>query len=136
MNTKTPRFLLVDDDVLMRNMYSMKFKGAGFDFFELPNADGDFLDKVIEIKPDVILMDIHFDKCQNNGVDAGGALQRDERTKHIPIIFFTNADIEELAQRAQKLASCIGLIIKAENIPSEVLKKVLEMYQSHSFKVH
>lgn len=46
-------------------------------------------------------MDIHFEKCQNNGVDAADALQLDVRTKNIPIIFFTNADIEELTQRAK-----------------------------------
>lgn len=132
MDTKTPRVLLVEDSTFMQDMYSLKFKKAGFDFHGLTNIDDEFPKKVIEINPDLILMDIHFEGSENNGVGAAENLRLDEKTKMIPIIFFTNADIEELAQRAQKLGSSIGFLVKSAYTPSEVVLKVRELYDKFS----
>jgi len=126
--TKTPRFLLVEDDPLLQSMYSLKSKNMGLDLRVLPNADGDFIKIVTEINPDAVLMDISFEGSKNNGVVAAEALLTDKRTKNLPVIFFTNADKKELAQRAQKLSSCIGFLVKAVYTPNQILKKVQELY--------
>jgi CheY-like chemotaxis protein len=131
MDTKTPRFLLVDDDHLIQNIYSLKFVKAGFDFHGLSTIDGDFINKVIEISPDVILMDIHFEGSQSNGVVAAESLLLNEQTKNIPIIFFTNADIEEFAKQAKKLQTSIGFLIKSELTPDEMIAKVEELYKTY-----
>lgn len=130
METKKPRILLIDDDVVMQNMYSEKFTKAGYDFHELANADGDIIKKVSDIKPELIMMDIHFEGSHVNGVDASEELQKAEQTKHIPIIFFTNGDIEELAERAKKINTSIGFMVKADFVPSEVVTKVQELYNN------
>ncbi len=130
MATKTPKFLFVDDDLVMQSLYTKKFKSAGIDFFGLTDPDGDFVKKVADIAPGLILMDIRFIGHQKNGVIASEMLQLDERTKNIPIIFFTNGDIEELAQRAKKLTSSIGFLLKIKYIPSELVSKVQELYNT------
>jgi CheY-like chemotaxis protein len=131
MDTKKLKYLLVDDDPLIRDIYSVKFSDAGLDFHQLSNVDGDFLKKVIEINPSVILMDIQLGGSGGNGVTAGEELSQSEQTKSIPIIFFTNADIEELVKRAQKLSSTIGFLIKSQYAPDEMISKVQELYNLH-----
>ena len=131
MDTKMLKILLVDDDRIMQDLYSKRFKNAGFDFQGLPNADGDFLKKVTEFGPDVILMDIRFEGSAGNGVIAGEVLQTNDKTKAIPIIFFTNAETEELAQRAKVLPATIGFLVKVEYTPNEVLQKVQELYAEY-----
>lgn len=128
MNTKKLRFLLVDDDTIVQNTYHTRFMNAGFELDELSNADGDFVKRVSELNPDVILMDIKFEGYKNNGVVAAEALLQDERTKNIPIIFLTNADDPELNERAKKMSSSIGFLTKTVHIPSEILSKVQELY--------
>ena len=128
MDTKLSRVLLVEDETMIQNLYSSKFQKAGFGFLVLPNADGDFLKKVTEFNPDIILMDLHFEGSQSNGASAAEVLQFDERTKNIPIIFLTNADIEELAERAKKITSSIGFLVKAQYLPNEILSKVQDLY--------
>ena len=131
MEPKMPRFLLVEDNALMLDLYAVKFKKAGLDLHELANPDGDFVGKVVDIHPDAILMDIHFEGSQTNGVAAAETLLKDERTKNIPIIFFSNADIQELADKAQRMSSSIGFLIKAEYTPNEMIPKVQELYAEY-----
>ncbi len=132
MSPKTPRFLMVEDESFTSGLYAQKFKKAGLEFAVIPDPDGDFIHKVIGFNPDVILMDIHFEGSQSDGVVAAEALALDVRTKNIPIIFFTNADREDLAERAQKLPSSIGFLVKAAYTPSELVSKVQELYNGYS----
>ncbi|MFZ2569059.1 MAG: response regulator [Minisyncoccia bacterium] len=125
------KILLVDDDKLIRDIYSRKFKDAGFDFFELPDAENNFVKKVVEINPDVILMDINLGGNKTDGAFSAEKLQENSQTKNIPIIFFTNADLDDSTEKARENKSGIGFLIKSEYTPEEIISKVQELYTKH-----
>lgn len=98
MNT---RILICDDDVDMVNLISRMLVKNDYDVDEITQMD-DFMDKVEEFDPDMILMDISMPDI--NGVDATRMLYENESTSHIPVIFMSaNPDIEKFATQLNKL---------------------------------
>lgn len=126
METKKPRVLMVDDDSLILEMYSVKFMNAGFDFSGLPEAGSDFVEKVVQFNPDVVSMDIIMPEV--DGMKAMEMLKSDPRTKNIPVMFLTNKADGVEVEKAKALGA-IGYIILAHFDPTEVVevyKKYLE----------
>jgi CheY-like chemotaxis protein len=130
-STEKTKILLVDDDKLLLDIYARKFQSKGFEFSALASADGNFVETVATVTPDVILLDISFGGSERSGVDAAALLQQDARTKSVPIIFLTNADNETLAQKAKE-TSAIGFFVKDALTPSELVSKVSEFYTEYS----
>ena len=120
---KKAKILLIDDDPFFINMYSIKFKPPEFELSSLKNADGDFVNIVVGILPDLILIDLDFPGCARNGAEAAKALQFDERTKSIPIFFLTNAADTSQVRLAQHVPTA-GFLKKASLTPSQVVMRV------------
>ncbi len=115
------RILLIDDDVFLRDMYATKFTEANHEVSSVDQAD-----KAVQLLEngesfDVILVDMvmpgmsgveFLQQVQNNGL-CGGAV----------CVVLSNqgqkSDIDEATA-----AGAHDYIIKAENIPSEVVEKV------------
>ena len=120
---KQPKILLIDDDRFLLDMYLLKFKKSGFEI-DTSSSSANALDKLREGQAyDVILLDIIMP-----GMDGLELLKTVREEKLVPkaaIIMLTNqADDFEKA----KAFGVDGYIIKATMIPSEVVSKVLEVY--------
>lgn len=115
------KLLLVDDDAFLRDMYATKFAECGH-VIEAADSAVDALQK-IQQNPnfDVVLLDMIMPGM--GGVELISAIKErfpDMKAKYIVLSNQgQHEDIEEAKQ-----AGSDGYIIKAECIPSQVVKKV------------
>ena len=112
--------LFIDDDRLLLNMYGRKSAEAGFNTYTLTTANGDIVQKVVDIQPDLISLDIIM--AGRDGFDAMKMLKADNRTKDIPVIFLTNESDKPTIEMAQKLGA-VDYIVCAYIIPTELIEK-------------
>lgn len=124
MNAQARKLLIVDDDKFLLDMYSVKFKEAGFEVTLCPSST-DALKKIQEgLAPDAILLDMVMPEM--NGLELLAKLHQEKNAEHSAIVVLSNqgqaGDIEE----AKKIG-VDGYIVKASTIPSEVLDKVQDI---------
>jgi DNA-binding response OmpR family regulator len=121
---KKMKVLLVDDDKFLLDMYSLKFKKSEIDI-ETSSSSSNALDKIRTGDFNVILLDIIMP-----GMDGMEILKKIREEKLVPgakVIMLTN-QAEEMAQA--KALGVAGYIVKATTIPSEVVEKVISIYNN------
>jgi two-component system cell cycle response regulator DivK len=92
--------LIVDDDADTRGMYACALAGAGFRVFQARNG-ADAVACAFEALPDVIVTDLSMP--QTDGFELLALVQRDRRTRQIPVIVlsgWTDAHLSGLARDA------------------------------------
>lgn len=127
---KKINILLVDDDKFLLDMYSVKFKNKGLDILAI-SSSSEVLTKLREgFKVDIILLDIIMPTM--DGLELLEIIKKEKLAEGSVIVMLTNqADDED---KAKKLG-IDGFIVKATTIPSEVVNKVLEIYDKKNKKV-
>lgn len=124
---KKYKVFIVDDDEFLLDMYTIKFRAEGIDVTPCngPNA---VLDKLREgVEPDLILLDIIMPEM--DGFDVLEAIKKEKLVKKAKIVILSNQGQDDHIDRARELGA-VGYIVKASAIPSEVLKKALEILES------
>ncbi len=121
-NEIKPKILIVEDDEFLSGMYITKFTMEGFHVVFAEDGELGVV-KAKEELPRLILLDILLPK--KNGFEVLQALKSDEPTKQIPVILLTNLSQEDDIKRGYELGA-VDYLVKAYNIPSEVVKKVKE----------
>lgn len=123
-----PRILIVEDDPYTLDLYKESFTKAGFDVIPTGDADGYFLEMVIEQNPDIISMDIMIGKDgkpgERNGLEALKLLKGDLRTYEIPVMILSHFFEEEKVNEAKALGAVDYLNAAAytpSNIPEHYL---------------
>lgn len=122
------KILIVDDDSLLVRMYQKKFENDGY--IVATADDGETaLQKVTELKPDLILLDIMMPKV--NGLQILAILKENKETSNIPVILLTNVGgSDEDAQRGLELGA-VAYLVKASNRPKAVVEKVKEILKGY-----
>jgi CheY-like chemotaxis protein len=129
MNTenidKKITIMIVDDDSLLLNMYQTKFSSKGFEVVSVSNSS-DALSKLRDgFNPDVILLDIIMPNM--NGLELLKIIRGEKLAKDSVVVMLTNqADSEEEANSL----GVSGFLVKAFYIPSEVVDKVIQIYNN------
>lgn len=118
------KILLVDDDPLLVRMYQKKLENDGY--IVATADDGETaLAKVLEFKPDLILLDIMMPKI--NGLQVLSKLKENKDTQRIPVILLTNVGgSSEDTDRGLELGA-VAYLVKASNNPKAVVEKVKEI---------
>ena len=80
------RILIVDDDAILAQTYSLILQSAGMDSFIL-NKPLKILETLSEQQPDLILMDVYMPEC--NGIDLAQVVRQHRTYANIPIIFLS-----------------------------------------------
>ncbi|MEN9920646.1 MAG: hypothetical protein RL538_539 [Candidatus Parcubacteria bacterium] len=115
------KLLLVDDDAFLRDMYATKFAECGHVIDAADSAVGALSKLQQQTDFDVILLDMIMPGM------TGVELIRTIRERHPDIktkfIVLSNQGQQEDIDEAKE-AGADGYIIKAESIPSDVVKKV------------
>lgn len=121
--------LIVDDDKFLLNMYSNKFKKAGFNVEVL--ADSELaLSKIREgYHPNVILLDIILPKM--TGLELAGKIKKENLLPDATIVMLTNQSNNEDIEEAKKIG-VEGYIVKATTIPSEVVEEVTKIIEKNA----
>ena len=129
MENKQPKILLIDDDRFLLDMYLLKFKKSGFEI-DTSSSSANALDKLRAGQTyDVILLDIIMPGM--DGLELLKIIRAEKLASSAAIIMLTNqADDFEKA----KAFNVDSYIIKATMIPSEVVSKVLEVYNKKNKK--
>ncbi|MDD4879411.1 MAG: response regulator [Candidatus Omnitrophica bacterium] len=125
------RILIVDDDTDFVEACQNMLEAAGYEV-ECETAFENALDKIRETGPDLLLLDILMEN-KVIGFDIADAISRDEKLRHIPVIFLTGyfrrsntaeRDNESLKRRGNVL-SIIDKPVKP-NVLLEAIKQALE----------
>ena len=96
---KKKHILFADDDPATRRLFGAKLASAGFEVLYAKDGD-EALEMATRFVPDLVVTDI--DMPNTDGIKASFRLRGDPRTKSIPIIFLTNADLSADAEKAIK----------------------------------
>ena len=118
------KILLIDDEKLLLNLYSIKFLKEGYDVFVCQSVD-EGLDALRKgYKPDVILFDITMP--EKNGYEFLEGVAQEHLAKHSLKIALTNEGQDAEKQRMGELGADAH-ILKGTTTPSSVVKMVTEM---------
>ena len=95
-----PRVLVVDDDDVIRQLISVNLELEGFEVYTAVDGQ-DALDKVKDVHPDVITLDVMMPRL--DGWGAAEALRADPDTKHIPVILLSARAQEADLKRGERI---------------------------------
>jgi len=119
---KSKKILVVDDSATVRKLISGKLEKCGHEVFCA--VDGiDALEKIEEIMPDLILLDINMPRM--DGYEACQMIRSNEKTKDVPIVMISGNDGFFDKVRG-KMAGTTGYITKP--FGPETLMKTVENY--------
>jgi len=100
--------LIVDDSAMIRRIVSQLVQQLGHQPITAENGLQGY-EQATERQPDLIIMDIEMPVM--NGFEATWRIKADQRTAHVPVIFFTALGSEESIQQARE-AGGIGFLNK------------------------
>lgn len=114
------KVLLVDDDEFLLDMYSVKFKEAGFDL-DIASSGTEALEKIKHTPYDVILLDIIMP--QLDGFEVLQQMKKDNLQGKSIVIILSNLGQKEDIERGMYLGAQ-DYVIKAHFTPREVVEKI------------
>ena len=127
------KILFIEDEPNLIDIYHIIFDSHGCKFFSTPDVEEGMVIAQTE-QPDVILLDIILPKKIGDSVDIASKqgfsflekVKKNPKTKNIPIIVFTNLNSSADRAKAKELGA-IDYIVKADNLPEQVFKKVKQV---------
>lgn len=124
-NNRVKKILFIDDDKFLRDMYKLKLEKASFNVDTLEDANGDFVDRIVNIKPDLIFLNIVMPG--RDGFEAIKLLKADSQTKDIPVIFESNRSQPEDFAKGIELGA-IDYLVLAYLTPIDFIKTALDYF--------
>ncbi len=122
-NTKKHTVLIVDDDEFLLDMYAIKFKEEGF-VVEIAQSGGEALEKIDDVKPDIVLLDIVLPEM--DGFSVLQKMRRDKKSGAPLVVMLTNLSQKDDTERGLRLGAD-DYVVKAHYTPSEVVEKVRKL---------
>lgn len=131
MNEKI-KILLVDDDVFLLSMYSMKFEKNGFETKTATNVTDAFDILRSGYKPDILIMDLIMPMM--DGFSMYESIKREKLAPGALAVMLTNQGTANDINKAKELG-IDGFIVKATTIPSEVVEIVKGLLEKFKRKI-
>ncbi|MEK7645111.1 MAG: response regulator [Patescibacteria group bacterium] len=123
-NTNKKKILIVDDDKFLVNMYSIKFKAAGFDVCSAFDGQ-ETLNKLKDgLVPDVVMLDMIMPSM--DGVEILARIRKENLVPKAKVVILSNQNQPSDIERAKALGIS-GYIVKATTIPSEVVSEIQQI---------
>jgi len=117
------KILIIEDDPFLSEMYSTKLIQEGFET-EIAINGKQGMDKIKNIKPDLILLDIVLPKM--DGFEILESVKKNSKLKNIPIVLLTNLGQKNEIEKGLSLGAD-EYIIKAHFTPTAVVTKIKEV---------
>lgn len=116
------KILIVEDEDIIADLVQKKLNQEGYEVSRA--ADGvEGLEKMKEIKPDLILLDIIMPRM--GGFEVMKEMNKTPKLKRIPVIVISNSGQPVELEQAKRLGAGDWLI-KTEFNPQEVVDKVIK----------
>lgn len=116
------KIAIIEDDVVISQMYRMKFESEKFEV-QLADNGKRGVQLVKSFQPDIILLDIQMPEM--TGSEALKIIRSDEASAKIPVIILTNMGEEESPKELRELG-IHSYIVKADLTPRQVVARVKE----------
>jgi CheY-like chemotaxis protein len=116
------RVLVVDDDEVIRQLIAVNLQLEGFDVATAVDGQ-DCLDRVAEIDPDVITLDVMMPRL--DGWETAIQLRRSPRTAHIKVVLITARAQEDDKARGGRVGADAYLTKPFD--PNEMIRVVREL---------
>lgn len=120
--------LLVDDDEFLLDMYRLKFSQFGHQVKTAEGTDDALALLRDEYDPDAVIFDLVMP--EPDGFELLKRIREEGLAPSAALIVLSNQGEKEDLARARELGA-VGHIVKANAIPSEVLKHVGNMIRKH-----
>ncbi len=114
------KILIIEDDFFVRDLYKRELSRKGFEVSTAEDGAEGLL-KVIEEKPDLILLDIMLPKM--SGLDVLKKVKEKEEVKDIPVVLLTNLGQDNVIREGFTLGA-VGYLIKAAYTPTQIIEEV------------
>lgn len=114
------RIIIVEDDLMISEIYEKKFKEEGFEVFTAVSGD-QVLALTKKEKVDIILLDLIIPKL--SGFDVIKGIREEQHDAEVKIIVFSNLSQKEDRDKAIKLGAN-GFVVKSDFTPSALVKEV------------
>ena len=118
--TAVPKILIVEDDLFLANLLSLRFKKEGFEVIQAFSGV-EALKKLEEIRPSIILLDIILP--QKNGFEVLESIAQNPQTSNIPVIIVSNLGQESDIEKG-KMLGAMDYYVKARLSIDELVAKV------------
>lgn len=131
MITKKQKILIVDDDQFLLSIYTLKFAKDGFEVITATKGE-EAMEKLRGgLDPDILMLDVIMPSF--DGFELLENARKEKLIKKAVIIMLTNQGQRSDHDRADKM-NVDSYILKANTTPSEVLEKVIEVYNKKTNK--
>ncbi len=101
------KILIVEDDIIIALTIEGRLKNYGYHVVGRASTAKDAIEKSIDLRPDLVLMDIHL-KGPVDGIEAAETIYG---IYNIPVVYLTAFSDETTLERAQK-TSPFGYVVK------------------------
>ena len=119
---KNKKIIIVEDEKVLIKILSIELLTAGYQILSSPDGKSG-LDLIRKEKPDLGLLDLLMPKM--DGFQVLDALKKDEATKEIPVIVFSNDDKSE-DQKKVRAMGVVDYLIKPQSKLKDLVKKIKE----------
>ncbi|KKU16083.1 MAG: Response regulator [Parcubacteria group bacterium GW2011_GWC1_45_9] len=119
-NPSAPKILIVEDDLFLANLLSLRFKKENFEVVQAFSGN-EALKKLEELRPDIILLDIILP--QKNGFEVLESISQNPQTQNIPVIIVSNLGQESDIEKG-KMLGAMDYYVKARLSIDELVAKV------------
>ena len=120
------KILVCEDDLFGSKVYKLKLEKQGFEVIILPNGL-EVLAKAIEIKPDIIVLDILMP--QKDGFEALKELKENAHTKDIPVLILSALQMDKDIQKGKELGAS-DYLPKTNVTMEQVIAKIVQFTAS------
>lgn len=118
------KVLIVDDDEVLRRMYSAKLSHDGYEVVTC--ADGnEVLNLVTQERPDIVLLDIMLP--HKDGLTLLGEIKNNPQSQQIPVVMMTNLAGDETKQSQAMSLGAAAFLVKTSVTPQEIVAKLKEV---------
>ncbi len=125
MDDKKKKILLVEDDLLIVEIYTTRLKEAGFEIES--EVDGESAIRKLKEKDfDLVLLDIVLPNL--TGFEFLERIRNKEKIKNVKVLILSNLGQKTDVDKAERLGA-IKYLIKAHYTPSEVVEEVRKILE-------
>jgi DNA-binding response OmpR family regulator len=116
------KILLIEDDPFLTDIYTTKFKEAGFDIESIDDGNG-ALEKIKASNPDLVVLDIVLPNQDGweilRGIKASGL-------NGVKVIVISNLGQKDEVEKGLKMGA-VKYLIKAHYTPQEIIEEIKEI---------
>jgi len=107
LGRQAPRLLVVEDERIVALGLQAQLEGLGYEVAALAASGEDAFARAEQVRPDLVLMDIHLEG-EMDGVEAARLIRG---RLHVPVVYLTAYSDREIVERA-KLTEPLGYVLK------------------------